>query len=64
MAIGEKALCIQDMEVYKPHENVVLNFKEGIYYLIVPQQDGLYVVDRKHNNFKITDKIFNKHFKQ
>lgn len=56
--VGELVECTEDIEI----TNLDVNFYKGIFYTALIGED-IYVIDREHKNIKLTNKIFNKHFK-
>ena len=56
--VGQLVKCKEDMEI----TNLNVNFYKGILYTALIGEN-IYVIDREHNNIKLTNNIFNKHFK-
>ena len=56
--IGKLVKCKEDIEI----TNLDINFYKGVYYTALIEEE-IYVIDRNHKSIKLTNNIFNKHFK-
>lgn len=61
MSKGINVICTEDAEII----NLGIKFEKDHYYLLVNQNDQIFVVDHNHIPVKFTSEdILNKHFKK
>lgn len=67
-SIGKLVECIEDAEITVERiegnepKHTEINFYKDIYYTALIE-DEIYVIDRNHQNIKVSVEFFKKHFK-
>lgn len=58
MGLGVLIQCKEEIEIDRYKEK----FLEGVNYILVEENNSLFIVNRSHENFEIDRKIFERHF--
>lgn len=58
MALGVLVQCKEEIEI----EGYEEKFLEGVNYLLVEENNSLFVINRHHENFEIDKELFKRHF--